>query len=54
MYDAISRPEEDMAEADANGLVGRFWVDGETRVTLEPDDQYYFWQLATVHSPVLP
>ena len=43
-----------MAEADANGLVGRFWVDGEVGISLEADDQYYLWQLATVHTPVLP
>ena len=34
-------------------LEGRFWMDGETTLTSE-DDQYYFWQLATVHSPRMP
>ena len=32
---------------------GRFWIDGETTITSE-DDQYYFWNLASVHSPRMP
>lgn len=31
-------------------LKGRFWLDGETTITVE-NGKYYFWQFATVHSP---
>ena len=31
-------------------IKGRFWLDGETTISVE-NGKYYFWQFATVHSP---
>lgn len=51
IYTAIERPKDELPEEVTGGnFVGRFWVDGSTRISVE-NEETYLWMYATVHAP---